>query len=108
DRVAVMYAGHIVEQGPVGAIFDDPQHPYTIGLMNSVPALGGRRGRLTTIPGMVPLIDAMPAGCRFAPRCPFATEACRAAVPPLRSLGPGHAAACIHAPLEAAFAEAAR
>ena len=108
DRVAVMYAGHIVEQGPVGAIFDDPQHPYTIGLMNSVPSLGGRRGRLTTIPGMVPLIDAMPAGCRFAPRCPFATEACGAAVPALRELAPGHAAACIHAPLEAAFTEAAR
>ncbi|GAB4359307.1 MAG: ABC transporter ATP-binding protein [Kiloniellaceae bacterium] len=105
DRVAVMYAGHIVEQGPVGAIFDDPQHPYTIGLMNSVPSLGGRRGRLTTIPGMVPVIDAMPAGCRFAPRCPFATAACGAAVPALRRLAPGHAAACIHAPLEAAFAQ---
>ncbi len=106
DRVAVMYAGHVVEQGPVDAIFDDPQHPYTIGLMNSVPALGGRHGRLTTIPGMVPLIDAMPAGCRFAPRCPFATAACSEAVPALRDIGAGHAAACIHAPLETAFAEA--
>ena len=107
DRVAVMYAGHIVEQGPVDAIFDDPQHPYTIGLMNSVPSLGGGKGRLTTIPGMVPAIEAMPAGCRFAPRCPFATPDCAAAVPPLRAVGSQHAAACIHAPLESAFAEAA-
>mgnify|MGYP000725360672 CR=1 FL=1 len=107
DRVAVMYAGHIVEQGPVDAIFDDPQHPYTIGLMNSVPSLGGRRGRLTTIPGMVPLMEAMPAGCRFAPRCPFVTASCGAAAPALRTIRPGHAAACLHAPLEVVFAETA-
>ncbi|MEO3427470.1 ABC transporter ATP-binding protein [Pelagibius sp. CAU 1746] len=107
NRVAVMYAGHIVEQGPVDAIFDDPQHPYTIGLMNSVPSLGGRRGRLTTIPGMVPLMDAMPAGCRFAPRCPFATPVCSEAAPALRNIASGHGVACVHAPLEAAFAEAA-
>jgi peptide/nickel transport system ATP-binding protein len=102
DRVAVMYAGRIAEAGPVEAIFDDPQHPYTIGLMSSVPSLGGRSGRLAAIPGMVPTVDALPAGCRFAPRCPFATPACSAAAPALRRVGAdaGHAAACIHAPLE--------
>jgi len=104
DRVAVMYAGRLVESGPVNAIFDDPQHPYTIGLMGSVPSLGGRRGRLATIPGMVPTVDALPVGCRFAPRCPFAAPACAEAVPALRTLAPGHAAACLYAPLEASFA----
>jgi len=111
DRVAVMYAGRIAEAGPVEAIFDDPQHPYTIGLMSSVPSLGGRSGRLAAIPGMVPTVDALPAGCRFAPRCPFATPACSAAVPALRRLGSGptsgHFAACIHAPLEVSSAGAA-
>ena len=107
DRVAVMYAGRIAEEGPVDVIFDDPQHPYTIGLMSSVPSLDRRRGRLATIPGMVPTIDALPAGCRFAPRCPFAGPPCREAVPALRRLGPQHAAACIHAPLEVTFAGAA-
>jgi peptide/nickel transport system ATP-binding protein len=106
DRVAVMYAGRIAEQGPVGAIFDDPQHPYTIGLMSSVPSLDRRRGRLATIPGMVPTVDGLPDGCRFAPRCPFAGPPCMEAVPALRRLGPGHAAACIHAPLEATLAGA--
>jgi oligopeptide/dipeptide ABC transporter ATP-binding protein len=107
DRVAVMYAGRIAEEGPVDAIFDDPQHPYTIGLMGSVPSLDRRQGRLATIPGMVPTIDALPAGCRFAPRCPFAGPPCSESVPLLRLLGSGHAAACIHAPLEATFAGAA-
>jgi oligopeptide/dipeptide ABC transporter ATP-binding protein len=109
DRVAVMYAGRIAEEGPVDAVFDDPQHPYTIGLMSSIPSLERRRGRLAAIAGMVPTMEALPPGCRFAPRCPFADAACRADVPALRPLGPqdgwGHAAACIHAPLEAAFAE---
>jgi oligopeptide/dipeptide ABC transporter ATP-binding protein len=111
DRVAVMYAGRIAEQGPVDAVFDDPQHPYTIGLMSSIPSLERRRGRLAAIAGMVPTIEALPPGCRFAPRCPFADAACRVEVPALRPLGSqdgsGHAAACIHAPLEVAFAEAA-
>ena len=114
DSVAVMYAGRIAEAGPAKAIFDDPQHPYTIGLMSSVPSIGARNGRLATIAGMVPTVDALPAGCRFAPRCPFATAACSAARPPLRPLGrdagagpdSGHLAACIHAPLEASYAGA--
>ncbi|MEM5582644.1 ABC transporter ATP-binding protein [Roseibium sp. AS2] len=107
DRVCVMYAGRIVEDGPVEAIFDDPQHPYTIGLMSSVPSVGPRTGRLTTIGGMVPTIDKMPDGCRFTPRCPFAQPACEAASPPLTELGPSHRAACHYAPLETAFAEPA-
>ncbi|WP_299470937.1 ABC transporter ATP-binding protein [uncultured Roseibium sp.] len=100
DQVAVMYAGKIVEQGPVQAIFDDPQHPYTIGLMSSLPSLGQRQSRLTTISGMVPTIDTMPTGCRFAPRCPFAAEACAVEVPVLTSMSQTHLAACHLAPLE--------
>ncbi|RJL05223.1 ABC transporter ATP-binding protein [Paracoccus aestuarii] len=110
DDVAVMYAGRVVETGPVGAIFGDPQHPYTIGLMGSMPALAGRAqgaSRLMTIPGSVPVPEAMPPGCRFASRCPFASGECDAGRPDLRALGPGHAAACIKAPLEAHFAKGA-
>ncbi|GAB4522356.1 MAG: ABC transporter ATP-binding protein [Roseibium sp.] len=106
DRVAVMYAGRIVEEGTAGMIFDDRQHPYTIGLMSSIPSIGKRSGRLTTISGMVPTIDAMPPGCRFAPRCPFADASCRNAPPPLQPAGEGHRVACVHAPLENTFAEA--
>jgi peptide/nickel transport system ATP-binding protein len=105
DTVAVMYAGRIVETGTAQAIFSDPQHPYTIGLMSSIPSIGKRAGRLTAIEGMVPGMDAMPAGCRFAPRCPFADPACAAASPPLVDMGAGHRVACIHAPLEQTFAE---
>jgi peptide/nickel transport system ATP-binding protein len=101
DRVAVMYGGRIVEMGTAEQVFTDPQHPYTIGLMSSMPSLGDRRERLVTVPGTVPQPAAMPAGCRFASRCPFRTAACEEAPPPLRELAPGHAAACIHAPLEA-------
>ncbi|PCD76173.1 dipeptide ABC transporter ATP-binding protein DppD [Pseudothioclava arenosa] len=100
DTVAVMYAGRIVETGPVARIFEDPQHPYTIGLMSSMPDLGPRGGRLVTIPGVVPPADAMPEGCRFASRCPFAAPAC-AEAPPLRDLAEGHSVACWLAPLEA-------
>ncbi|MBF9030116.1 ATP-binding cassette domain-containing protein [Rhodobacterales bacterium HKCCE3408] len=100
DKVAVMYGGRIVEAGTAERIFTDPQHPYTIGLMSSVPSLGDRRGRLVTVPGTVPPPEAMLDGCRFATRCPFRTGACDAA-PPLRAIGPDHAVACVHAPLEA-------
>ena len=100
DDVAVMYAGHIVEAGPVEAVFADPQHPYTIGLMGSVPSLGGPRERLMTIPGTVPPVDALPPGCRFATRCPFATDRCMAERPERRTFGDGHIAACHYAPLE--------
>ncbi|WP_256515736.1 ABC transporter ATP-binding protein [Alsobacter ponti] len=101
DEVAVMYAGRIVERGPVEAIFDDPQHPYTIGLMGSLPSLAGDQERLVTIPGSVPPPERMPRGCRFSPRCPFAIAGCHTAPPPLAEITPGHWAACIRAPLEA-------
>jgi oligopeptide/dipeptide ABC transporter ATP-binding protein len=104
DEVAVMYAGRVVEQGSVERVFNDPQHPYTLGLMGSVPSVAGRQGRLLTIPGSVPPPDAMPPGCRFATRCPFVQDACTRIRPGLRETTPGHANACLRAPLEAAFA----
>ncbi|MCX7931870.1 MAG: ABC transporter ATP-binding protein [Rhodovarius sp.] len=99
DEVAVMYAGRVVEQGPARAIFEDPQHPYTLGLLGSIPRLDQDRARLTAIEGTVPPPFAWPPGCRFAPRCPFAEGSCEAAPPPLRMVAPGHAAACLKAPL---------
>ncbi|MCZ4365924.1 ABC transporter ATP-binding protein [Sulfitobacter dubius] len=99
DTVAVMYAGTIVETGPAERIFNDPQHPYTIGLMSSIPQLSGPRGRLATVPGMVPTTQNMPEGCRFATRCPFAQPIC-VKEPPLAPLEGGHAVACHFAPLE--------
>ncbi|MCK9742348.1 ABC transporter ATP-binding protein [Pseudomonas syringae] len=100
DDVMVMYAGRVVESGPVKTLFDDPQHPYTIGLMGSMPSIGPREGRLATINGRVPTPAEMPTGCRFAGRCPFVTQQCRDERPPLLELSPGHFAACIRAPLE--------
>jgi len=100
DKVAVMYGGRIVEAGNAEQVFTDPQHPYTIGLMSSMPSLGARSTRLVTVPGTVPQPAAMPSGCRFSTRCPFAADVC-AAVPPLKDLGGGHQVACFHAPLEA-------
>jgi len=99
-NVAVMYGGQIVESGPVETVFDDPQHPYTIGLMSSVPRLSGARDRLITVPGTVPSIADMPDGCRFRTRCPFATPDC-ATRPVLADFSGGHAVACHYAPLEA-------
>ncbi|MEX5566425.1 ABC transporter ATP-binding protein [Pseudomonas syringae] len=100
DEVMVMYAGRVVESGPVKTLFDDPQHPYTIGLMGSMPSIGPREGRLATINGRVPTPAEMPGGCRFAGRCPFVIQRCRDERPPLLELSPGHFAACIRAPLE--------
>jgi peptide/nickel transport system ATP-binding protein len=112
DRIAVMYAGRIVESGPVRSVFDSPQHPYTKRLLDTLPVIGGARGLTAPIPGGPPDPDAMPAGCRFAPRCPYAAERC-AEDPALRELGQRHAAACHFAPWrewpaghEAAAAEA--
>ena len=104
DRVAVMYAGRKVEEAGVQELFAQPRHPYTQGLIRATPdggiaagpRIAGRRPpRLTEIPGMVPPLDRMPDGCAFAPRCPHAIEACRAAVPPLERAGGTHAVACI-------------
>jgi peptide/nickel transport system ATP-binding protein len=97
DRIAVMYAGRIVETGPVSAVFDSPQHPYTKRLLDSLPVIGGARGIAAPIPGGPPDPDDMPTGCRFAPRCPYAAEKC-AEDPRLREVAPGHAAACHFAP----------
>ena len=100
DHVAVMYAGEIVEYAPVDALFAAPQHPYTIGLLGSIPRLDAKAEELAAIEGMVPSMAELPAGCRFAPRCPFVRERCRQASPPLAVVGPGHRSRCIRAPLE--------
>jgi len=100
DRVLVMYAGQVVEEGPVDAIFSMPQHPYTVGLMGAIPALGARRARLAAIDGMVPAAHAMPAGCRFSARCPFADTPCRRDRPPLHDAGTGHRSRCWKVPLQ--------
>ena len=91
-RVAVMYAGRVVEDGPVAEVFRNPRHPYTVGLLQSMPKLGDATRmkaageKLAAIPGVVPSLRAMPPGCAFAPRCPWAIDACRAAVPALEAV----------------------
>ena len=100
DQVLVMYAGRIVESADVNDLFADPQHPYTIGLLGSIPRIDVDRARLATIEGMVPSPNNQPAGCRFAPRCPFADLRCRQQPPPLRDIAPGHQVACWKAPVE--------
>ncbi|WP_102108451.1 ABC transporter ATP-binding protein [Oceaniglobus roseus] len=102
DDVVVMYAGRVVERASTAALFSDPQHPYTVGLMAAVPRIGSAAGRLATIPGTVPPPWAKIGGCRFASRCPLATDHCRAEDPPLAELAPGHTVACWRAPIEAA------
>jgi peptide/nickel transport system ATP-binding protein/oligopeptide transport system ATP-binding protein len=104
DEVAVMYGGQVVERTSARALFEDPQHPYTLGLLGSVPRLDESRERLLAIDGAVPPPFAFPDGCRFHPRCPFAIQSCRNLLPPLRALGPGHEVACIRAPVEEALA----
>jgi peptide/nickel transport system ATP-binding protein len=98
--VAVMYSGRIVEKAAVADLFREPQHPYTIGLLGSIPKLHLEQERLPAIEGQVPNPIAPPPGCRFEPRCPFATPKCRAEEPPLIEVTRGHEAACWYAPLE--------
>jgi peptide/nickel transport system ATP-binding protein len=101
DEVAVMYDGRIVEQAPVQALFDQPQHPYTVGLLGSIPRLHGEQLRLAAIAGQVPDPHARPAGCSFAARCPFALASCRQQTPQLQVVGAqGHRSACLRAPLD--------
>ncbi|SFI03857.1 ABC transporter ATP-binding protein [Bradyrhizobium sp. Gha] len=100
DEVAVMYAGEIVERAPVDELFSAPQHPYTVGLLGSIPRLDHRAEQLATIEGMVPNMAQPPAGCRFAARCPFVLEACTKTPPPLMAVSPSHVSRCIRAPLE--------
>ena len=94
QRVAVMYAGQIVEEAPVTALFAAPQHPYTEGLMAAMPRAGTRRTRLTTIPGTVPPPGAWPTACRFADRCAYAWSRCTTVAPPLHQLGDGRTSRC--------------
>lgn len=97
DRVAVMYAGRIVEQAPVQALFQRPSHGYTAGLMRSLPGEGEiRQGRLAEIPGSVPRLSQPHPACAFAARCAFAGPACTASRPPVQELGQGHEVACFH------------
>jgi peptide/nickel transport system ATP-binding protein len=99
DDVAVMYAGQIVERAPVRDLFARPEHPYTVGLLGSIPRLDEKRERLPSIEGRVPDMTRPPEGCRFAARCPFVEPACRAAAPPLIEVAPGHLTRCRRAPL---------
>ena len=100
DDVVVMYAGRVVEQAPIQALFDAPQHPYTIGLLGSIPRLDAQRPRLASIEGQVPSPLRRATGCSFAERCPFADAQCRAEAPALREVGARHPSACWKAPLD--------
>ncbi len=94
DQVAVMYAGQIVEYAETQSLFARPLHPYTRGLLRSIPRLEAEQERLDIIPGVVPDARTFPPGCRFAPRCPLADDHCRAEVPPLEEVEAGHWASC--------------
>ena len=100
DTVAVMYAGHIVEKAPVDELYARPAHPYTIGLLNSLPRLDARvKTKLQAIGGLPPNLLGTLTGCPFAPRCGFATDICRQQNPPIAEVVPGHAVACWHSQL---------
>ena len=94
DHIAVMYAGRVVEYGPVMRIFDAPAHPYTKALLNSIPRMSDNRERLTAIEGQPPDLSALPPGCSFAPRCPVAYARCHVEAPPEFALADGHTARC--------------
>jgi peptide/nickel transport system ATP-binding protein len=98
QRVVVMYAGKVIEEAPVERLFADPKHPYTQGLIRSIPRIdtaATRKARLEAIPGVVPSLLNPPPGCRFAARCKFAMPKCREAIPPLIDVGGGHRVACV-------------
>ena len=99
DDVLVMYAGRVVERAPVNALFESPQHPYTVGLLGSIPRLEVARTRLASIEGQVPSPLRRAVGCSFADRCPFADMQCHTAIPELRDVGEQHQSACWKAPL---------
>jgi len=95
DRTGVMYAGEMVERGPTDGVFDAPYHPYALGLKNAFPSVRGGQDELISIPGSPPRLVGLDEGCRFAERCPFATDECRAVTPPLERRDEDHDAACI-------------
>jgi oligopeptide/dipeptide ABC transporter ATP-binding protein len=94
ERVIVMYTGRIVEEAPVRELFSNPAHPYTRGLLKSLPTVAGVEGRLPTIAGMVPPLTALPKGCKFNPRCPDVMPICLGNEPARIIVGPGHDARC--------------
>ena len=96
DRVATIYAGQVVEIGEVRATFYRPCHPYTLGLMRAVPSLTASDSEMTSIPGSPPDLIDLPPGCKFQPRCGYATEQCTASQPELYAVGPHHGAACFN------------
>ncbi|MBE9535844.1 MAG: ABC transporter ATP-binding protein, partial [Proteobacteria bacterium] len=96
DRVGIMYAGKIVEYGSLEDIFNRPGHPYTVGLLNSIPGMEKRGEKLNTIPGNVPDLLKLPSGCSFQERCPLVTSQCREAEPHALDMGAGHLSRCWH------------
>jgi peptide/nickel transport system ATP-binding protein len=100
DEVYVMYAGRVVERASKRDLFLDPQHPYTLSLFAAIPRSSDTGKSLVAIGGQVPPASAMPAGCRFSPRCPFASDRCREELPPLVEISPEHYVACWNAPIE--------
>jgi oligopeptide/dipeptide ABC transporter ATP-binding protein len=102
EQVAVMYAGRVIERGPTQVIFRAPHHPYTSGLIHSIPDVSGQSERLQTIEGQPPDPAALPTGCPFRPRCAFAMDVCVDNYPPIREAGPGHTYVCWLEPTEVA------
>jgi peptide/nickel transport system ATP-binding protein len=96
DSIVVLYCGRVVEQGPVRKVIDQPAHPYTEGLIRSIPSLSTNTSRLEQIPGTVPDVRSLPAGCSFKERCPRASARCAVERPELVDLGDGQRAACFH------------
>ncbi len=94
DKVAVIYAGELVEYGTIEAVFNHPTHPYTVGLFNSLPDIHKKTARLEPIPGMPPDPTDLPTGCAFSPRCPYADEECRTVHPEFKEAAPGHLVRC--------------
>jgi len=107
DRVQVLYAGRAVESATAEALVDGPEHPYTVGLLGSMPSMSARADALTPIEGSIPDLRALPPGCHFHPRCPFAAPRCRAERPPLAEVRPGHDTACWFSPLLETLGESA-
>ncbi|MOA17396.1 Oligopeptide transport ATP-binding protein OppD [compost metagenome] len=97
DRVVVMYAGEVVEEATVFELFENPGHPYTAGLLGSLPHLNEQRHRLDAIPGSVPHLLSLPTGCPFHPRCPYADEQCAVVKPRLEEKAEGHFVSCLKA-----------